>query len=237
MLFLHETHRVAGARADEFEDAWRKGYLEALAATDDARLLWFMHHAHGTGPSYTVVTVTALADAGAWERLARRLEEGELRGWVRETDAMRHTVTSKLMAPVAWSRLQDVDLTTVPIDGSERDHALYMEDTVSPFAGKLDEYLEGARTLYARDTIEKRMVDGTGLLDLIGCFRTVLGPNAGREVILWQRVERPDLLPRLLTGEVPPEHRGPGTWMHEALAFRDRWESRMLRTAAWSPLA
>jgi hypothetical protein len=39
-----------------------------------------------------------------------------------------------------------------------------------------------------------------------------------------------------LTREVPAERRGPGTWMNDALAYRDQWESRLLRTAAWSPL-
>lgn len=234
MLYLHETHHVAGAHADEFEDAWRKRYVDALASTQDARLLWFMHHAHGTGPSYVAVTVTGLRDGAAWERLADRSERGDLSSWAREVDAMRHDVTSKLLAPVSWSTM-DTDLGTVPVDGSERAASLYMEDTVNPHAGKLDAYLEAARTLYARETLGKRLAEGASLLELRGCFRTVVGPHAGREVILWQRVVRPDLLEMLLTREVPAEYRGPGTWMREALAFRDRWESRLLRTVAWSP--
>ena len=71
MLFLHETHRVAGRRADEFEAAWR-GQLDALAKGDDARLLWFFHQAHGTGLSYVVVTITAV-------RASLRHGEGEAR--------------------------------------------------------------------------------------------------------------------------------------------------------------
>ena len=235
MLFLHETHRVRGPQADDFEAAWQE-QLETIAKGDDARLLWFFHQAHGTGPSYTVVTVTALADGAAWERHAARLENGDLRSWAREIDAMRHDSLSKVLSPVAWSAMQEVDMASVPADGSERALALYMEDTVHPYAGKLDEYLQAASTLYARDTIGKRMADGTGLLDLRGCFRTITGAHAGREVILWQRVVRPELLTPLLTREVPAERRGPGTWMNEALAYRDEWESRLLRTAAWSPL-
>lgn len=207
-----------------------------LAKDDDARVLWFFHQAHGTGLSYTVVTVTALRDGEAWERHARRLEEGDLHPWARELDGMRHESSAKLLAPVAWSSLQDVDFASVPVDGSERSLALYMEDTVLPYAGKLDDYLHAASTLYARDTIGKRMAEGTSLLDLRGCFRTIVGANAGREVILWQRVERPELLTPLLTREVPMERRGPGTWMNDALAYRDQWESRLLRTTAWSPL-
>jgi hypothetical protein len=236
MLYLHETHRVAGERAEDFEEAWRV-HSKALASTEDLRVLWYFHHAHGTGPSYTVVTITGLRDGAAWERLARAFESGGAPGeWARATDAMRHEYSSKLLAPVSWSALQEVDLASIPPEVLRETQSLYMEDTVSPFPGKLDAYLEAAGTLYARDTIGKRMAEGTSLLDLRGAFRTIAGPNAGREVILWQRVVRPELIERLLTREVGPEHRGPGTWMHDALQFRDRWESKLLRTAAWSPL-
>jgi hypothetical protein len=236
VLYLHETHRVAGDRADEFEEAWRV-HAKALASTEDLRVLWYFHHAHGTGPSYTVVTVTAVRDGAAWERLARAFESGGAPGaWAREVDALRHDHTAKILAPVSWSALQEVDLESMTGVADDRPQTLYMEDTVSPFPGKLDAYLEAAGTLYARDTVGKRMAEGTSLLELRGAFRTIVGPNAGREVVLWQRVMKPELLERLLTREVPAEHRGPGTWMHDALEFRDRWESRLLRTAPWSPL-
>jgi hypothetical protein len=41
----------------------------------------------------------------------------------------------------------------------------------------------------------------------------------------------------LLTREVPPELAKPGSWMRDALALRDQWQSRLLRTTRWSPLA
>jgi hypothetical protein len=233
VLYLHETHRVHGAEADDFEAAWR-GQLDTIAKGDDARLLWFFHHAHGTGSSYSVVTVTALRDGASFERHLERLERGDLQDWSRRLDAMRHDCSSKVLSPVRWSVLQEVEICSVPTDGSEKPLALYMEDTVLPRAGRLDDYLRAASTLYARDTIGKRMAEGTSLLDLRGCFRTIAGAHAGREVILWQRVERPELLQPLLTREVP--RGGPGTWMNDALEHRDTWESRLLRTAAWSPL-
>ena len=43
-------------------------------------------------------------------------------------------------------------------------------------------------------------------------------------------------LVRLLTTEIPPEHRAPGSYMFEALKYRDQWQSRLLRTSDWSPL-
>src|SRR6266498_3908235 len=108
MLYLHETHRVVGEHADDFEAAWR-GQLGGIAEGGDARLLWFLHQTHGTGPSYVVVTITALRDGAAWERYARRLEAGNLKAWARKLDAMRHHSESKVLGPVAWSALQDVD--------------------------------------------------------------------------------------------------------------------------------
>ena len=60
-------------------------------------------------------------------------------------------------------------------------------------------------------------------------------PGSGPKAILWQRVHSQDRLLELLTTEVPPERRAPGTYMADALTYRDRWESRLLRTAPWSP--
>jgi hypothetical protein len=59
MLFLHEIHEVAGAHEDAFEASFRDVWLPALAQGADARLLYFLNHAHGSGPSYQVVTLTA----------------------------------------------------------------------------------------------------------------------------------------------------------------------------------
>ena len=62
MLFMHEVHTVRGRAEDEFEAAFREGWMPTLAKDDDARLLWYANLAHGSGASYTVVTVTAVRD-------------------------------------------------------------------------------------------------------------------------------------------------------------------------------
>jgi hypothetical protein len=57
--------------------------------------------------------------------------------------------------------------------------------------------------------------------------------------MLWQKIEDYNnyaALVRLLTTETAPEHRAPGSYMVEALKYRDKWESRLLRTSDWSPL-
>ena len=116
MLFLHETHKIKGRCEDAFEDAIRDGWMARLAEGDSARLLWYANHAHGSGSSYQVVTVTGIAD-GAWEELARRIQSGDLQKFMRELDELRHDVEGKLLLPVYWSPLQSVDLATVPTDG------------------------------------------------------------------------------------------------------------------------
>ena len=119
MLFMHEVHSVLGEKEREFEAAYRDGWMALLADDDDARLLWYLNHAHGGGPAYNVVTVTAIRDGEAYERLANRLRSGDLLDWSRAVGEMRHEVNGKMLVPVDWSPLQDVDLAAVPTDGAE----------------------------------------------------------------------------------------------------------------------
>src|SRR3954452_12141530 len=126
MLFVHEVHQVDGRKEEEFEAAYRDGWMPLLAKEDDARLLWYMNHAHGSGVSYNVVTITAVRDGAAWERLATRIQTGDLRDWSREVDTYRHDVAAKTLLPVHWSPIQEVDFATVPTDGREHELHLFM---------------------------------------------------------------------------------------------------------------
>lgn len=237
MLFVHEIHRVMGLHEDAFEDEYREVWMPSLAKTEDARLLYFARHAHGTGRAYNTITLTAVADGAAWERLVTRLRTGDLREWAAKVDTMRHDVTSKVLMPVEWSPLQEIDFANVPSAGDEHDATLFMEDTAWPHAGRMEEYLAAARDNYAPSLAEGRH-GGRSLLELEAVLTPAWGTSARRrEVILWQRVMKPAGILGLLTSEIPAEHRAPGTWMHDALAVRDDWESRLLRTATWSPIA
>ena len=133
MLFVHEVHKVDGRKEDEFEAAYREGWMPLLAKGDDARLLWYANHAHGSGVSYQVVTITGVRDGAAWERLARSMQNGDLHDWVREADTYRHDVNARIMLPVYWSRIQEVDFDAVPTDGAEHELSLFMEDTGWPY--------------------------------------------------------------------------------------------------------
>jgi hypothetical protein len=234
MLLLHETHEVKGRDEEAFDRAYRDGWMPRLASDPGARLLYYLRQAHGTGPSYRVITITALRDAAAWESLARRVDSGDLAAWVREVDGLRHEVHAKFLRPLPWSPLQHVDLASVPTAPAEHELTLFMEDTVWPFAGKLDEYIERSGSHYAEE-MKRATTVGPRLLTVDAAFRTAFGSHRRREIVLWQKVVRPEGLLRLLTHEVPPEYMKPGTWMHDALDIRDQWQSRMLRTVSWSP--
>ena len=233
MLLLHEVHTVAGRHEEEFEARFRDGWLPALAASDDARLCYYLKLAHGTGRAYHHVSITALRDGNAYEALAQRVQQGDLRSWAAEVDRLRHEVKGKLLLQVDWSPMRTMDLATIPTDGREHDPVLYMEDSAWPYEAKLDTYLEAARTHYA-PSLEQQTE--RSLLTLLGVFQAALGAPRRREIVLWQRVDFPERLPALFTRELPPHVKGPGTWMHDALEVRDDWESRLLRSASWSPL-
>jgi len=233
MLLLHETHSVIGRHEDDFEEAYRGsgGWIERLAGDDDARLLWYLDHVHGTGPAYTVITITALRDASAWQRLAERVHEGDLREWVGRVDRLRHDAVAKVLRPLAWSDLQEVDLQAVPVDPVEHELVLYMEDTANPHEGMVHDYIARAGEQYAPSLRRPNP-----LLQMVAAFQPMFGTGRRREIVLWQRVADQQALLRLFATAVPAQLKEPGTWMHDALEVRDQWTSRLLRTSSWSPL-
>ena len=234
MLLLHEVHRVRGVHEEAFEAAFREGWMPSLAETDDdARLLWYCHQAHGSGPAYRVVTITAFRDASSWERVAERVQLGDLRAWARDLDGLRHDATGKLLVQVPWSPLADLDLATVPTEPADHELTLYMEDTGWPHV-PLDEYTGYWERVYL-PMIQSADRTRPRLLDVEAVFQVAHGAGRRPEAILMQKVVNHEGLLRLMETEVPPELRAPGTFMHDALQYRDQWESRLLRTSAWSP--
>lgn len=229
-VFLHELHRVVGAREDEFEALFRDpgGWMDLLGRQDDARLLAYLHHAHGSGRSYQVVTLVALADGDAWERLARRVHSGDLADLARRTDELRHHVTARLLLPASWSPVTDIELGSVPATPLSREPALYMEDTMWPYPGRLGDYLAVAAERYV-----PLLSRPDSLLRLDAALVTATGFRP--EVMLMQAVRDAGRIMGLLASELGPELRPPGSWMQDALTYRDQWRSRLLRSAGWSP--
>ena len=81
MLLFHEVHRVRGASEDAFEAHMRDRWLPELAAGDDARLLYYLHLAHGSGRAYTVVGsfIRFLMDSYSVEEVKRAYGHGRFK--------------------------------------------------------------------------------------------------------------------------------------------------------------
>ena len=148
---------------------------------------------------------------------------------------MRHEHEAKIVTPVSWSPLQSSTWLPCPTTAETHETSLFMEDTAWPFAGGLDAYLAKAGTLYDT-TLADQKEEGIGIIELEAAFQPVFGTHRTTEVILWQRVVNKRALTWMLGHDLPPEASAPGTWLHDALEVRDQWNSRLLRSAAWSPL-
>jgi hypothetical protein len=229
-LFLHESHRVRGKLEEAFEAHYRDRWMASLAENDDARLCWYAHQAHGTGPAYRICTITAVRDGAAYGRLLDRVASGDLQSWARELDGLQHDGVGKVLQPLPWSPIFDLDLATVSTDpAAEHELSLYMEDTGWPHK-PLDDYTSFWGDVYAP------MLAKSQLLRIEACFQVAFSGGRRPEAILFQKVLDHQALLRLFETETPATMKQPGTFMHDALDVRDQWESRLLRTSAWSPL-
>jgi len=230
VLFIEETHAAVGARVDELEALYREAWMPMLGRSDDARLLWYLHLAHGSSLSYRVVTVTAVRDGAAWERLSAEVTRGRLSEWARQVDRCRHEVQGRILMDLSCSPFH-LELSEIPTEPDEGQPSIYMQDTMWPRRGRADDYEAALASVYLP------LLDRPGAqLSVEGAFRTAPGGGRHPEVVLMQKVQDLDSLTRLLSEELPPAMEEPGSWMHDALAYRERWRSRLLRTAEWSPV-
>jgi hypothetical protein len=224
MIYLHEIHEVAGGKMEDFETAIREQWRPLAERDGNVRLLWFWDHGHGTGPSYQAVSISVIRDWPAWGALIDRLTGSpDGRTWYRDVAPLRKDVTAKLLLPVHWSPLQDVELVagssrttaSAPAAASGEAPPMYLHDTGWPFPGRL----------------VRPQTRTSGMISIAACWRTVTGKQ--HEVVLLQKIENWEAFARLLTdGAAQPQRSG---WMVEGLTYRDRWESKLLRTVSWSP--
>ena len=228
MLFLHEIHEVVAGRMDAFEDLVRTAWRPFVETGDDARLCWFWDHTHGTGPSYQAVSVTAVRDWAAWGALVDR---GRTSGWTvdwqRRAGELRRDVVQKLLVPTSWSPFQTVDLAAPPSTATTDAPAMYLHDTGWPFPGRLEDYADALGRVFLPQVQESRMIS------VEACWTVAPGTGRHHEVVLLQKVLDWDRFAHLLTHGMTGQQRG--GWMVEGLRYRDRWESKLLRCARWSP--
>ena len=125
-----------------------------------------------------------------------------------------------------WSPLQQVDLGA-PAPAVDAP-SLFLHDTGWPYPGKLDAYVGALGSVFYPQTARYKMIR------VEACWTTAPGTGRHHEVLLLQRVLDWPAYSQMLTGGERPSR--PGDWMVEGLKYRDRWESKLLRPATWSPL-
>lgn len=224
MIYLHEVHEVAGGKMEEFADAVRTRWRPLLEEDGHARLLWYWELTHGTGPSYQAVSIAAVRDWATWGALA---DDRRVREWQHDACGLRREVTAHILLPVPWSPLEPPALDAAPVQAEAAEPALYLHDTGWPFTGRLEEYVEALGSVFYPQTRRARMIS------VAACWTVAPGTGRYHEVLLLQRIEDWEQFSRLLTrGEQGAQR---GGWMVEGLRYRDRWESKLLRCARWSP--
>jgi hypothetical protein len=228
MLFLHEIHEVIAGRMDEFEECLRTLWRPWIEERHEARLCWVWEHTHGTGPSYQVISITAVRDWATWGTLVERSRiDGRAAEWRRRMGEVRRDVVQKLLLPTAWSPLQTVDLAAAPVEQTTDAPGMYLHDTGWPFPGKLDAYASALGTVFHPQVQQSRMIS------VEACWTVAPGTGRHHEVVLLQKILDWDRFATLLTRGESGQQRG--GWMVEGLKYRDRWESKLLRCARWSP--
>jgi hypothetical protein len=227
MIYLHETHDIIGGQTAAFEAAVQEQWRPLIEGDGRARLLWFWHLTHGTGPSYQAVSITAVRDWATWGDIAAEMRGAAWQPWWRTCWTLRREVTSKVLESTAWSPLHTVDLASIP-KPADPEPALYLHDTGWPYVGKLDDYVNALGSVFYPATRTYKMIR------VEACWTVAPGTGRHHEVVLLQRVlDWPSYSHMLTAGERPSR---PGDWMIEGLKYRDRWESKLLRPATWSPL-
>ena len=212
----------------EYGEALRTVWRPLMEGRGEARLLWFWELTHGTGASYQAVSITAIRDWQTWGEITERM--GSDAGW-RACEAqlwtLRREVTRKLLVPAPWSPLQTVDLTA-PESAPAATPGLYLHDTGWPYPGKLGDYLGALGSVYLPQVRQSKMIS------VEACWMVAPGTGRHHEVVLLQKIlDWPRFTELLAKGEQGAQR---GGWMIEGLKYRERWESKLLRCASWSPL-
>jgi len=231
MIFLHETHDVIGGRMDEFSESMSTRWRPMIERDGLARVMWFFTLAHGTNVSYQAISITAVRDWTSWGTLVDRMvAEKDWRTWLRDVCLARRDVESKILLPNPKSPLQEIDLTSVEAPGDDGVPSLYLHDTGWPYPGLMEDYIDALHTI-----LEPQMEAVTPyVITAVAGWRTCPGTGRFHEAVLLSKIHNWELFSFLITFGEPPAQ--PGEWMIEGLTYRDKWESKLLRTAPWSPM-
>ena len=233
MIYLHETHDVIGGKMDDFSESMHTQWKPLVEKDDMARVLWFFKLPHGTNVSYQAISITAIKDWQSYGIIVdRELNDPTWNKWNRDVCQYRRDVISKILIPNPRSPLQEIDFASVGKrdDNDDGLPSVYLHDTGWPYPGLMDDYIDALHTV-----LEPQMeAVKPYVITAVAGWRTCPGTGRFHEAILLSKIHNWELFSFIITIGEPPPH--PGEWMLEGLKYRDRWESKLLRTADWSPI-
>lgn len=231
MIYIMEQHEVKGKLAREFEETYRKGWGEH-AKDPDMRLLWYFDVAHGAGPAYVVFTITAVPDGAAWERVLRRVLDGDLHDWSIELERCRYRLGSRLLIPAPWSLINSLDIAAVPTDESEHERAMFLIDVGHPYA-PLKDYVKFQEDLWQKP---EGGIIYHGMAEFTGFFTTAFGAGRRPEGVFIEKILDMNRYFDMLGNTPAMDIERRRQYMSEGLKYRDQWTSILVRTSTWSPL-
>jgi hypothetical protein len=229
LFFVHEIHALDPSDADAFAASLRDEWVPALAG-HDTRLVWAVRSVAASISFPEIITLTAVNDGVALERLAERTRDGDLRELSQQLGARRRSHTSRVVAALEEFNPYTVDLDGLPLVRPEAPTELYIHDFVIPRLG-MQRIYEVQMREYFMKMLE---IEALPMKTWAG-FETVAGGGRTPESIMVTHVNNSRALAELVVHGSPRVRVEPGTWMADALKLRDTWTSRLVRSLPWSP--
>jgi hypothetical protein len=230
MFYVHEIHELDAAEAERFETLVREQWVPALAGDPETRLVWCVRSMPGTASYPELITMTAVENGAALERLGSRYRDGDLRKPSSELDRHRSGVQTRVFAALEEFNPYSVELGEVPLVREDAPTEMYIHDFVDPQPG-----MQRVYEVQMREAFMKMLEIDALPMKTWGGFETVAGGGRVPQSLMVTWIANPPAISNLLAQGNPRVAPEPGSWMAEGLKLRDTWISRLVRSVPWSP--
>jgi hypothetical protein len=230
MLYVHQLWTAPPSKRPEADAMLREEWLPAVARDEGTRLAWVAYGVDGSVGPDDICMLTAVRDAAALERYGERVCSGDLAAPARRLAGLVTAQRIRMLKPLRYDFF-DHEIDSIPTEPQPGRTVAYMHDFVPPIAGKNRAYEQLMAERYTK-------LSDAALSDIVlrASYETVAGGGPQPEHFNLSEIRSIDALVKLLVYEIPKEHKQMGTWMWEGLGVRDRWTTRLVRCAPWSPL-
>ena len=230
MFYVHEIHALDAAEAAGFETLVREQWVPALASDPQTRLVWCVRSMPGTASYPELITMTAVEDGAALERLGSRYRDGDLKELSSELGRHRTGVETRVFAALEEFNPYSVELAELPLVRDGAPSEMYIHDFVAPQPG-----MQRVYEVQMREAFMKMLEIDALPMKTWGGFETVAGGGRVPQSLMVTWIANPPAISNLLAQGNPRVAPEPGSWMAEGLKLRDTWVSRLVRSVDWSP--